>query len=141
MLDVEVRMRPGRSLITVVDDNQSFRDSMRRLLRSLGYAGVVFPSAREFLGSMELAATVCLIADVHMPGMTGIELFTHLVSTGRAMPTILVTAYPDDAARKRALKLGVECYLPKPFAGAELIGCLHCALARSGVWPHASSLS
>lgn len=125
-------------MIAVVDDDQSFRDSMRRLLRSLGYAGAVFASGREFLGSNELAATVCLIADVQMPGMTGIELFTHLANSGRPIPTILVTAYPDDAAQKRALQLGVQCYLPKPFEGAELIGCLRCALARSPAPPHAS---
>jgi FixJ family two-component response regulator len=103
---------------------------MRRLLRSLGYAAVVFPSASEFLVSPELATTACLVADVQMPRITGIELCAHLVAMGRTIPTILVTAYPDDDVYKRALSLGVECYLCKPLEGTELISCLRCAFAR-----------
>jgi FixJ family two-component response regulator len=119
-----------RSLISVVDDDQSFRDSMRRLLRSLGYAAVVFPCAPEFLASPELATTACLVADVQMPKMTGIELCAHLIAIGRIIPTILVTAYPDDSVHRRALSLGVDCYLSKPLEGAELIRCLGSAFAR-----------
>jgi FixJ family two-component response regulator len=121
---------PERSLISVVDDDQAFRDSMRRLLRSLGYAAMVFPSAPEFLISPELTTTACLVADVQMPKMTGIELYAHLVAIGRTIPTILVTAYPDDKVYKRARDLGIECYLSKPLEGAELISCLRCAFAR-----------
>ena len=87
---------------------------MRRLLKSLNYAVAVFPSAAEFLASPKLAATACLVADVQMPAMTGVELFEHLLETGHAIPTILVTAYPNDGVRERMLTLGVECYLPKP---------------------------
>jgi FixJ family two-component response regulator len=119
-----------QSLISVVDDDQSFRDSMRRLLKSLGYPVAMFPSAGEFLASPKLAATACLVADVHMPAMTGVELYSHLIKTGHAIPTILVTAYPDDNVRKRMLSMGVECYLPKPLEEAELIGCLRSACAR-----------
>ena len=86
-----------QSLISIVDDDQSFRDSMRRLLKSLGYAVAVFPSAAEFLASPKLAATACLVADIHMPAITGVELYKHLIETGHAIPTILVTAYPDDS--------------------------------------------
>ena len=118
------------SLISIVDDDRSFRDSMRRLLKSRGYSVAVFPSAAEFLTSPKLAATACLVADVQMPAMTGVELFRHLIKAGRAIPTILVTAYPDDSVQENMLTLGVECYLRKPFEEADLIGCLRSAFAR-----------
>src|SRR5258706_10968541 len=89
-----------QSQISIVDDDQSFRDSMRRLLKSLDYAVAVFPSAAEFLASPELADTACLVADVHMPEMTGVELYKRLIETGHAIPTILVTAYPHDGVRE-----------------------------------------
>jgi FixJ family two-component response regulator len=119
-----------QSLISIVDDDQAFGDSMRRLLKSLGYAVAVFPSAAEFLASPKLAATACLVADVHMPAMTGVELYRHLIETGHAIPTILVTAYPNDSVQERLLTLGVECYLRKPLEEADLIGCLRSAFAR-----------
>jgi FixJ family two-component response regulator len=122
------------SLVSIVDDDSAFRDSMRRLLKSLGYAVGVFPSAADFLSSSTLATTDCLVADVQMPVMTGIELHEHLVGTGHAIPTILITAYPDDRVRKRARSLGVVCYLPKPLVEADLIDCL-----RSAVAPGSSS--
>ncbi|HLY87868.1 MAG TPA: response regulator [Acetobacteraceae bacterium] len=121
---------PEQSQISVVDDDQSFRDSLRRLLRSLNYDVAVFPSAADFLASSRFSETACLVADVHMPAMTGIELFEHLIKTGHAIPTILITAYPDDDARKRLLDLGVECYLLKPLVEAVLINCLRSAVAR-----------
>ena len=119
-----------QSQISIVDDDQSFRDSMRRLLRSLNYAVAVFPSAAEFLASPELAATACLVADIQMPAMTGVELYEHLIETGHAIPTILVTGYPNDGVRQRMLTLGVECYLPKPLEEAVLIDCLRSAVSR-----------
>ncbi len=120
----------AQSHISIVDDDPAFRDSMRRLLKSLNYAVVVFPSAAEFLVSRTLADTACLVADVHMPTMTGIELYTRLTETRHEMPTILVTAYPDDGVKQRMLSLGVECYLAKPLVEAVLIDCLRCAVAR-----------
>jgi FixJ family two-component response regulator len=117
--------------ISVVDDDESFRDSMRRLLNALDYATAVFPSAADFLRSPTFAATACLVADVHMPAMTGTELYEHLIDIGRAIPTILVTAYPNDRVRERMLTLGVECYLPKPLVEAELIDCLRSAVAHN----------
>lgn len=119
-----------QSQISVVDDDRSFRDSMRRLLNALNCAVSVFPSAAEFLASPKLAATACLIADVHMPAMTGVELYKHLIERGDLIPTILVTAYPDDSVQERMLTLGVECYLRKPLVEAVLIDCLRSALAR-----------
>lgn len=121
---------PKDSLISIVDDDQSFRDSLRRLIKSLGYAVAVFPSAAEFLASPRLAATDCLVADIHMPDMTGVELYGHMVRSGIRIPTILVTAYPDDDDQQRMLGQGVECYLRKPLEEAALIACLRSAVAR-----------
>ena len=120
-----------RLLVSVVEDDQFFRESMRRLMRSLGYSVDSFPSAADFLASPRLAETDCLIADVHMPVMTGIELYRHLVDAEHAIPTILVTAYPNDADRVRALNDGVVCYLRKPVNEDDLKRCLRAAL---GVW-------
>jgi FixJ family two-component response regulator len=115
-------------LVSVVDDDQFFRESMRRLMRSLDYTAEDFASAAVFLASPRLAETACLIADVNMPAMTGIELYRHLIDVGRAIPTILVTAYPNDVHRIRALNDGVVCYLRKPVDEQHLKRCLHAAL-------------
>ena len=119
---------PKRSLVSVVEDDQFFRESMRRLMRSLGYRVEVFASAADFLASPGLAETACLIADVHMPAMTGLELHEHLIEAGYAIPTILVTAYTDDVDHARAMKHGAVCYLRKPFHEQHLIRCLRAAL-------------
>jgi FixJ family two-component response regulator len=119
---------PKPSLVSVVEDDQFFRESMRRLMRSLGYSVEAFPSAADFLASPRLVETACLIADVHMPAMTGLELHTRLIDMGHAIPTILVTAYPDDNVLARALKDGVVCYLRKPVDEARLMRCLRAAL-------------
>jgi FixJ family two-component response regulator len=115
-------------LVSVVEDDRFFRDSMRRLMRSMGYAAEAFASAADFLASPRLGETACLITDVHMPTMTGIELYRRLIDTGRAIPTILVTAYPNDADRVRALNDGVVCYLRKPVDEQHLKRCLRAAL-------------
>jgi FixJ family two-component response regulator len=115
-------------LVSVVEDDQPFRESMRLLMMALGYTVEAFPSAADFLASAHLAETACLVADVQMPGMTGVELHRHLVDAGHAIPTILVTAYPNEAVRNRALKDGVVCYLPKPVDDEHLARCLHSAL-------------
>jgi FixJ family two-component response regulator len=120
------------SLLSVVEDDQSFRESMRRLIRSLGYRVEAFPSAADFLASPHLIETACLIADVHMPAMTGVELHRHLIEAGYAIPTILITAYPNDIDRSRALKDGVVCYLRKPIDEKDLLPCLHAALHSGG---------
>jgi FixJ family two-component response regulator len=116
------------SLVSVVEDDQFFRESMRRLMKSLGYDVAAFASAADFLASPRLAETACLIADVHMPAMTGLELHEHLIEAGYAIPTILVTAYPDDVDLARAMNDGVACYLRKPFQEQHLIRCLRAAL-------------
>jgi FixJ family two-component response regulator len=92
------------TLISVVEDDQPFRESMRKLMTALGYTGEAFSSAADFLASPILPATGCLVTDVQMPGMSGVELHRHLVDRGHVIPTILVTAYPDDIIRNRALE-------------------------------------
>ena len=120
-----------RPLISIVDDDQSFRESLQRLLISHGYNVGAFPSAAAFLMSPQLAATACLVADVHMPAMSGNDLYVYLVATGHSIPTILITAYPDDQLQKRMLTIGVKCYLCKPLEEEGLIGCLRSAMASS----------
>ena len=118
----------NRTLISIVDDDQLYRESMRKLVALMGYTVEAFPSAADFLASPFLPETTCLIADVHMPGMTGVELHRHLVDAGYAIPTILVTAYPDEVVRDQALKDGVVCYLSKPVDDNHLERCLRSAL-------------
>jgi FixJ family two-component response regulator len=129
---------PNASLVSVVEDDQLFRESMIRLMRSLGYSVDAFPSAADFLASPRLVETTCLIPDVHMPAMTGLELYKHLTDAGYAIPTILVTAYPDDDVRARALKDGVVCYLRKPVDENHPMRCVRAAL-HSGDPPEENS--
>jgi len=119
-------------LVSVVDDDRFFRESMCRLIRSLGYTVDAFSSAVEFLGSPRLAETACLIADIHMPVMTGLELYRRLVDTEQAIPTILVTAFPNDIDRAHALDGGVKCYLRKPVDEEQLTQCVREALRTGG---------
>jgi FixJ family two-component response regulator len=119
---------PKASLVSVVEDDRFFRESMSRLMRSLGYRAEAFSTAADFLASPHLAETACLIADVHMPAMTGLALHKHLIDAGLAIPTILVTAYPNEDVRARALKNGVVCYLRKPIDQEHLVRCIHAAL-------------
>jgi FixJ family two-component response regulator len=121
---------PKRSLVSVVEDDQFFRESMRRLMRSLGYRVEVFASATDFLASPRFGETACLIADVNMPAMTGVELHKHLIDSGHVIPTILVTAYAADEVGSRALKDGVICYLRKPVDEKHLKRCLLAALSH-----------
>ena len=116
-------------LVSIVEDDRFFRESMRRLMKSLGYTVEAFASGADFLAWPRIAETACLIADVHMPAMTGIELYRQLLKIGHSIPTILVTAYPNDADRNRALNDGVVCYLRKPVDEQQLKQCLRAAVA------------
>jgi FixJ family two-component response regulator len=98
-------------------------------MTSLGYTAQTFASAEEFLNSCQVPRTSCLIADVQMRGITGLELHRHLVASGKTIPTILMTAYPDDAVRERALQDGVVCYLSKPFDENDLLACIRSSLS------------
>jgi FixJ family two-component response regulator len=117
-----------RSAIAIVEDDQFFRESMRRLMRSLSFDVAAFASAADFLASPHLVEIDCLIADIHMPAMSGIELYKSLIAAGYRIPTILVTAFPNEGDRTHALNDGVLCYLAKPVDEQHLLRCLRAAL-------------
>jgi FixJ family two-component response regulator len=114
--------------IAVIDDDDSVREATTGLLRSLGFIAKGFGSANEFLESNRALITSCLIADVKMPELGGLALYGQLVAARRPIPTILITAYPDDATRERALNAGVAAYLSKPFSEHELLNSIDIAL-------------
>jgi FixJ family two-component response regulator len=115
-------------MISIIDDDASVRAATHRLVRSLGYIAHTFASADDFLRSSQLNDTSCVIADVQMPGMSGIELQTFLQTQGHRLPIIFITAFPDENARAQALKAGAACFLSKPFDAGTLIECLDAAL-------------
>ena len=120
-------MAPPR-VIAVVDDDESVREAMVSLVKSLGYSVVAFDCAESYLTFGDRSDVDCLIADVQMPGMTGLDLHSLLVADGESTPTILVTAFPDARLRTRALRDGVRCYLAKPVRDEDLQACIHSAL-------------
>jgi FixJ family two-component response regulator len=115
-------------LISVVDDDDSVRESLRALLRSVRFVVEVFASAEEFLSSDRLRETDCLILDVRMPGMSGLELQRRLVVRHPEMPVIFITAHGDEELRSRALKGGAVDYLLKPFSEEALLNAVQTAL-------------
>lgn len=117
-------------LISVIDNDASVRGAITGLVRALGFTAEEFQSATDFLQSDHVLRTDCLIADMQMPGMTGLELHRRLAALGTPIPTVLVTAYPDDTTRTRALKAGVRCYLAKPCKPDDLLDCIRSALAH-----------
>jgi FixJ family two-component response regulator len=119
-----------KELIAIVDDDESMRDAIEGLMRVLGFPVKTFASPHDFLRSPDFQRTACLVADINMPGMSGVELHQHLVASGMSIPTILITAYPDDNVRTRALRAGVFGYLKKPFVEDDLIACVRSALAQ-----------
>jgi FixJ family two-component response regulator len=116
-------------MISIVDDSESVREATKRLLRSLGYGVATFASAEDFLQSDQVNDTSCLITDVQMPGLSGVELQSHLIAQGNRMPTIFVTASTEEKTRARALKAGAIGFLTKPFNVDRLIEYIHMALA------------
>jgi FixJ family two-component response regulator len=123
------RVRKG-PLVAIVDDDKSIRDTTQDLLESAGFLAVTFASASKLLNSRRLNAIDCLIADMRMPGMTGLELYQHLIALRRPIPTILMTAYPNERTRAQASKAHIVGYLAKPFAAEELLASLRGALQR-----------
>lgn len=114
--------------ISVVDDDESVRRSLERLIRSFGFSVSVFPSAQEFLISGHVRNTACLILDVKMPPMNGLQLQSHLARVGCRIPIIFITAYPDARVRARALQAGAVDFLEKPFSNDALLDGIHRAL-------------
>jgi FixJ family two-component response regulator len=119
-------------LIAVVDDDEAVREATRCLMRSLGFAVDAFPSGEDFLRSPNFDRTACLVADINMPGMSGLELHQRVSALTKNIPTILITAHPSDSSRKRALDAGVVHYLTKPFSEEELLSSISLALGRGG---------
>ena len=118
-------------MISIVDDDESVREATDALVRSLGYAAATFASAEEFLDSDRVHATSCVIADVQMPGLSGIDLQHRLLAQGVQVPIIFVTAFPDERTRKRALDAGAIDFLSKPWSDEQLISCLDMALGHA----------
>ena len=115
-------------VISVVDDDASIRVATDSLLRARGYTVSTFASAAEFLRSRQLDETSCVITDVRMPDMSGVELQTAVRNQGRRTPFIFITAFPEESARQRALHDGAVCFLSKPFDAPTLIRCVEAAL-------------
>jgi FixJ family two-component response regulator len=119
---------PKPAVISIIDDDASVRIATNNLVRSHGYRAHTFASAEDFLQSAHLNDTSCVIADVQMPVMSGVELLVHLRAQGHGMPFIFITAFPEESVRARALRAGAICFLAKPFDGPTLISCLDAAL-------------
>jgi FixJ family two-component response regulator len=120
------------SVISVLDDDPYVRAAINNLLASRGYVVHTFASAEEFLGSTDPNGASCVIADVQMSMMSGIDLLTQMRAQGSATPFIFITAFPDETVRTRALRAGAICFLGKPFATSDLMQCLERALAEPG---------
>jgi FixJ family two-component response regulator len=123
---------PKWPLIAIVDDDESIRDTTKDLLESAGFSAAVFARAANLLKSRRLSRIFCLIADMRMPKMSGLELHRHLVATNRAIPTILMTAYPGERTQAQAIRDNVIAYLIKPFAADELLACVRRAVRSHG---------
>jgi FixJ family two-component response regulator len=121
---------PKQPLISIVDDDPSVGEAIANLLRAAGFSARAYCCAEDFLQSPRRRRTACLIADLRMPGMTGLELHRHLMQSDRPIPTVLITAHADESLRAQALRAGVVCYLTKPFHEDDLLGCIRSALAH-----------
>jgi len=121
-----------KPMISIVDDDETAREGTMDLIKSMGFVAKAFPRAEDFLNSDHVHGTSCLISDMRMPGMTGLELYNRLIAAGNTIPTILVTAFPDERDRRRAHQAGVICYLAKPFDSEDLLTCVHSALEARG---------
>ena len=128
--------RPARPRVCVVDDDESVREALTGLLRSAGFGADGYASAEVFLRSGHLDDTECLILDVRMPGMGGIELQRHLSSAGHAVPVIFITAHGDEQTRAQALGANVVDFLAKPFSDDALLEAIDRALGPGGARSH-----
>ena len=124
-------MPNSRPIVAIVDDDKPVGNAIEVLLRSMGLVARAFSSGEEFLRSPELSRTGCLVVDFNMPKMNGLDLHNILSRLGNEIPTVLITAYPSDDIRARALQAGVICYLPKPFDESDLLNCIQAAIDRA----------
>jgi FixJ family two-component response regulator len=116
------------ALISIVDDDESIREALQSLLRSVGFKVKTFASAEQFLQSDQIETTACLILEVRMPGMSGLELQRRLMATQRRIPIVVVTAHGDEEVRSRALQEGAVEFLLKPFSEEALLNAIQAAL-------------
>ncbi len=124
-----VAMSAADPLISIVEDDQSLREAMVGLVRSLGYRVASYPSAEDFLAADARDRSNCVITDIQMPGLSGIDLKLRLTAEGVATPVIMVTARAEPALHEKAMASGACCLLRKPFSAEALIDCLDQALA------------
>ena len=122
---------PNESRISVVDDDPSVREAVKGLLKSAGFHAEVFASAEEVLSSGRLPGTACLILDIRMPGMSGIELQERLIASGCVVPIIFITARADEDARARAMERGAVDCLQKPFSDDALLNAIAKAIGTT----------
>jgi FixJ family two-component response regulator len=118
-------------LIAVVDDDMSIRNATQDLLKAAGFTTATFSNATSFLDSPARGDVACLVADMRMPGMTGLELHEHLAASGADIPTVIITAHPGELRAERTRAAGITCLLIKPFAPDELLECVRKAVAKS----------
>jgi len=116
------------NLISVIDDDESIRRTTKLLIESFGYRAAVFESAETFLTSAQLRETSCLIVDVQMPGMNGLQLQSHLAAEGHPIPIIFVTAYGNKESRRQAIQFGAVAFMDKPFSDTGLLQNIRTAL-------------
>jgi FixJ family two-component response regulator len=128
-------MTNDQFIVMIVDDDESVRRAARRLIKSYGFAVEAFASADDFLASGRLSETACLVLDVQMPGLNGLELQSRLIAGGHQVPIIFITAFNDENARAQALKAGALGYLVKPIEEADLLNAINLALQRQGIAP------
>ena len=122
------QMPNTKPIVAIVDDDSAIGNSIEVLMRSVGLIATAFSSGEEFLRSPELSRTGCLVVDYDMPKMSGLDLHNNLTRLGNEIPTVLITAYPSDDLRARALQAGIICFLPKPFDESDLLNCIQAAL-------------
>ena len=115
-------------MIAIVDDDEAVREATKTLVRSLGYNASMFASAEEFLNSEQFSNTSCLITDLQMPGLSGLDLQDRLIAKGHRIPIVFLTGDPDENLRARALKAGAIAFLSKPCNDDHLLGCIKKAL-------------
>jgi FixJ family two-component response regulator len=119
------------SLVAIVDDDASMRNATSDFLRAAGFATATFEDARSFLKFVARASVACLVTDMRMPGMSGLELYQALVASGGGIPTVMISAHWDEITQSSVREAGITCYLSKPFEPDDLLDCVREALARS----------
>ena len=122
-----------KPLVALVDDDESMLNAMKDVVNAEGFSAVTFASAERFLQSKRLKNVWCLVTDMYLPAMTGLELHRHLVAANRLIPTVLISARPEERVREQALQANIVCYLAKPFRAEELVACIRLAMQQWGI--------